>query len=555
MSKENALARQSLISSLAASVKSVCVNGAIEGGTLIKSIKDRAESMVAAAKDDPNMVLMVEGLGEEYAGQALTAWQSSIQDYCQVHDELPSDEVLASGLSVALKSLPEETKKKSTIMVESVESSFATSEGSPVRARSIGLVMPVLLTANTSDMVTHIPAEHNEVEIFQVQRIASTTFGDYKAGDVIEEGATGQYSNMEQFHSFADDQQPVEDGSKTNFVFDTALHTVGGIKLPIKRNSVTVYYNSVPVAKLVSGSNTSNLTSIGELGFGGSVNFNDGKVTVNNANNIKSGKLSVSFEVDIEKNYDLVPMINAEAHSEKISPSFSVIGSEYTHQAFWALGRDLGIDLGSHLMTMQRNLLAYNKDLANLTMAIHASAAHPLKTFDIRISEGHTFREHYQRLEETLNAASTAMLKDNKKSGIVGLYVGTDSINVLKAMGAPHFELVANYREVNRIHYAGKLFGRYKIFVVPHPITIAGVEFTSWDMLAYGRGENHSEAGIVNGDAIAPTFIHQGAKGFNVSNCLIALRYQKVHPEGGYKYFRMLRLFKSEEPVAEEPAA
>ena len=253
----------------------------------------------------------------------------------------------------------------------------------------------------------------------------------------------------------------------------------------------------------------------------------------------------VRSQVDIEKNYDLMPMINATADSDVINPSYSVIGSEYTHQSFWALNRELGIDLGQHLMTMQRNLLAYDKDMTNLSMAIHASAAQPLESFDMKETDGHTFREHYQKLEIKLNKMSTDMLNDTKKSGIVGLYVGSDAINVLKGMGAPFFEVAPNYREVNRIHYVGKLFGRYKVFLVPHNVKVANVEFSSWDILAYGRGENHAEAGIINGDAIAPTFIHEGAKGFNVKNALIALRYQRVHPDGGYKYFRMLRIFKS----------
>lgn len=537
MSKEKALQRQARISSLASAVKKVCIEGAVNREGLIADPTVRVNSMIEAASE--HAPLLLEAIGEDGAKSVLSAWQSSVQGFANTYGHMPSDEVLASAMHTAQQSISGDAG--SNLMLESVQGSLATSEGTPIRPRSIGLILPTLLSAATTDMVTHIPAERDEVEIFEISRIAATTFGDYDAGDVIAEGSTGQYGNMRQLHAFPDNQQP--DGTKTEFVFDTA--TDAKVKTPIKRGSVVIYLDSMPVAQHLRAANNSSLIALNNSGFGGSVDLANGKVTVSNAAGISEGKLTIKLEVDIEKAYELIPTINAEVDSYTLSPSWSVIGSEYTVQSFWTLNREMGMDLGSQLMANQRNLLAYNKDVANIATAIHASYANPHETFPLAISNNHTFREHYQRLEEKINKISTQMLTDTKKSGIVGIYAGSDAINILKAMGSPFFEPAPNYREVNRIHYVGKLFGRFKVFVCPHNIDIAGSKFASWDLLFYGRGENHSEAGIVNGDAIAPTYIHQGAKGFQVSNALIALRYQDVHPKDGEKYFRRMTLIPS----------
>lgn len=537
MSKEKALDRQATICGLASAVKNICVNAAIDGGGLIANHKERMDSMITAAGEcAPNLL---ESIGEDNAGGVFSAWQTSIQSYADTYGKMPSDEVLASAMHTANQGVS--ASNGSGLMFESVQGSLATSEGTPIRPRSIGLILPTLLSAATTDMVTHIPAERDEVEIFEINRIAGTTFGDFNAGEVIAEGSTGQYGNMRQLYAFAAEQQP--DNSKTSFEFDTATHAK--VKTPIKRGSVVIYLDSKPVAQHLRASNNMSLITLNDSGIGGTVDLTNGKVTVTASTAPAKGVLSIKLEVDIEKAYELIPTIQAEVESYTLTPSWSVLGSEHTIQSFWTLNREMGVDLGSQLMANQRNLLAYNKDIANLTTAIHASYANKLETFPLTISANHTFREHYQRLEEKINAISTEMLSDTKKSGVVGIYAGADAINILKAMGSPFFEVAPNYREVNRIHYVGRLFGRFKVFVNPHAISIAGATFDSWDLLFYGRGENHSEAGIVNGDAIAPTFIHQGAKGFQISNALISLRYQELHPNKGEKYFRRMKLIPS----------
>lgn len=533
MSNEKALARQETISALASAVKNVCVTAAVDGAGLIANPKQRMDSMIEAAGEfAPNLL---ESIGEQSAGSVFSAWQTSIQNYANTHGTMPSDEVLASAMHTAQGM---NADNGSGLIFESVQGSLATSEGTPIRPRSIGLILPTLLSAATTDMVTHIPAERDEVEIFEINRIAASSFGDFNAGDVIAEGSTGQYGNMNQLHAFPAGQQP--DNIKTQFVFNTA--TDAKVKTPIKRGSVVVYLNSKPVAQHLRASNSSALIPIDGSGFSGTVDLAGGKVTVDASVAPETGHLTVRLEVDIEKAYNLIPTINAEVESYTLTPSWSVLGSEHTVQSFWTLNREMGVDLGSQLMASQRNLLAYNKDIANFTTAVHASYANASESFPLTIAANHTFREHYQRLEEKINDISTSMLSATKKSGVVGIYAGANAINILKAMGSPYFEIAPNYREVNRIHYVGKLFGRFKVFVCPHNVDIAGATFSEWDLMLYGRGENHSEAGIVNGDAIAPTFINQGQNGFQVSNALIALRYQQLHPNGGEKYFRRLTL-------------
>ncbi|MFH4347145.1 hypothetical protein WAJ13_22065, partial [Acinetobacter baumannii] len=83
-------------------------------------------------------------------------------------------------------------------MLESIGQSLSTSEGVEIRAKMVGLVLPVLLETATLDAVTMIPAGANEVEIFKVYRRTGSNFGDFAAGTEIDQATVGQYSSMRQ---------------------------------------------------------------------------------------------------------------------------------------------------------------------------------------------------------------------------------------------------------------------------------------------------------------------------------------------------------------------
>ncbi|MGL1489928.1 hypothetical protein ACSTJH_03970, partial [Vibrio parahaemolyticus] len=153
------------------------------------------------------------------------------------------------------------------------------------------------------------------------------------------------------------------------------------------------------------------------------------------------------------------------------------------------------------------------------------------------------WRLHRERLNEVLLNVSTKILQATRTTGMTGIFAGTGASTILKSLGAPYFVAPANYQQKNAIHYAGKLFGMWKVFECP---VVIGTN----DMLCYGRGSSHSEAGYVAGDAIAATmYTHPIGKGLVASNTLYELAYGEIHPFDGENYFYRVKLI-DEAPVA-----
>ncbi|TMO87710.1 hypothetical protein [Pseudoalteromonas ruthenica] len=525
-------ARISQIHTLASAVKGACVNGALDGGQTIKCPNELADSIL----DTDGGKLLFESVADEHRGQVAVAWSTSIQNHCNTHGEMPSDALLASAAQSMMNTRSEE---KNPMMFESVSATLATSDGLITTPKMQGLILASMLKASTSDMVTWIPADVNKSEIFELKRVAATKFGDYDAGQEIEEGDNKQFSSMKQFYQFPLAKQP--DGTKTTFEFDTATDTPAEIKLPLRAGKTKIYHNNVAVAEHHHAVSGLSLTAINESGFGGSVDLIGGKISVNAPAGI-TGNLAVSYEVDIEKNPDLIPRVQLTEESYVMTPSWVVLGAQYTQQAYWMTNRELGVDLTSSLGGIQRNLIAYERDMSNLSYALRAAGGQNEYTFPLSVATDHKFYEHYRKLELTLDEASSDILQTTKKSGGKGIFAGAVALRICRAMGAPFFEAAPNFQEGLEVSYAGKLFGKYKVFFVPKGFSVGNTVFDDLTMLMYGRGNNHTDAGLVNGDAISPTLMKEGLRGFTNQEHLLALRYQDIHEKDGEKYFRLIRL-------------
>jgi hypothetical protein len=185
-------------------------------------------------------------------------------------------------------------------------------------------------------------------------------------------------------------------------------------------------------------------------------------------------------------------------------------------------------------MSHMRNLLAAEKSYQHLTEMNFVCTRE--RTFNYYTPTGEDWKLHRERLHEELLAISSEILDVTKVTGLKGLYCGVTAANVIKTLGAPHFIPAANYRETNDIHYCGKLFGVWKVFQAP---VVIGAN----EILCYGRGVSHSEAGYVAGDAIPATmYNHPIGANLRARNTLYELSYGEVHPFDGQDYFYRLKL-------------
>lgn len=554
MSKELFQKRLEQIATDSGHIRNVCVQSQFAGGGLITDESERLAAIEAAAAESP----MFEALGE-HAGGVATAWGTAIHEYADRFGRMPSDEMLASA-ATSLRNITSGLRAGAgnSKMLESVQSSIETTEGQEFRARQAGLILPVMLMAATSDAATFIPAGANESEIFRIRRHAGTTFGDYNRGEELGEFSHGQYSQMDQIYAFPEDQQP--DGTRKQYIYNAS--TSGPkIVVPFLKGSVKVSIDRREVATEAQAGKLFGTMKRGEVEFvvNGDVQYEKGIATITTNEPLPKGsRLHLSYDVDIEAKPELIPTIIHNITSVKLRPHQAVLAAEHTIQAYWMLNREFALDLKSMQMSQMRNYLAYEKDIKNLRKMIFAASVR--ETFDLTIPDGLSFRDHWEMLGRTLSSVSSRLMATTKVSGLVGMYCGVEAVATIKSLGAPHFVPVEGYRQVPRVHFVGVLFGMYRIFEVPVEIeAVKGDPSTKlgrWDCLCYARGESHTDAGLVLGDAVPATMYgHNTSKELRDRNTLWELSYCDIHPDNGAAFFSILSLLPAKAPAAPEAAA
>ena len=528
----------------AQAMRNLCVESQFDSqtGIFLTDDNSRGAAILSAIANEP----MFESVSQETAVSIVSGMQSAVREYENTYGHLPSDELMASAHATMRNMMMLEGAKRDgstgAMMLESIGQSLSTSEGVEIRAKMVGLVLPVLLETATLDAVTMIPAGANEVEIFKVYRRTGSNFGDFAAGTEIDQATVGQYSSMRQRYKFVSEQQP--DGTKTTHVFDSKTdlqHTK--FEIPFTKTSVSLFINHKRVARDLDSNGSQIMTGTHNgMVINCQIDHAKGKVTVTPTSALPAGTvLHIEFEVDIERRPDLIPTIDHDMDSRILRPRQNAIAADATIQAMFTMQREFGQDLKSLQMSHMRNTLASEKATRHLVDMDFACTRE--ETFNIYVAAGEDWRLHRERLNEVLLNVSTKILQATRTTGMTGIFAGTGASTILKSLGAPYFVAPANYQQKNAIHYAGKLFGMWKVFECP---VVIGTN----DMLCYGRGSSHSEAGYVAGDAIAATmYTHPIGKGLVASNTLYELAYGEIHPFDGENYFYRVKLI-DEAPVA-----
>lgn len=521
-------------------MRELCVNSQFDArsGEFIADEATRAAAIDAVAATMP----MFESLSPEHRVQVVTAMASSVAEFERTYGELPRDEVLAAAHKSMEGMLLLEGKSgdsEAAMMMESIGKSLSSSEGVELRAKMVGLVLPTMLATATSDAVTYVPAQNDEIEIFRIHRIASTNFGDFKRGTRIDEETVGQYSQMRQRYPFVQAQQP--DGVKKEFTFTAKTDLPNTSEdIPFKKGTVNVYFNRRIVARDFEQKNGLLYGRIeldgGEaINVNGTIDYNTGAITVTTSDLLPTGsELHAEFEIDIEAKPELIPTIDHEMESCKLRPSQSAIAVDASIQAMFAMTREYGVDLKSMQMSHMRNFLANEKarkHLRDMDFACRRSTS-----FNLYVPDGEDWKLHREKLHEKLLNISQQLLKATRVSGLRGVYAGVQASTVLKSLGAPFFTPAPNYKQTNEVHYAGLVFGTWKVFEAP-------IGIKEWDILCYARGNSHSEAGYVASDAIPATmYNHPIGTNLRARNTLWELAYGEIHPFGGSDYFLRLTL-------------
>lgn len=502
-------------------------------GKFIDDKKVRLARLNAATK---NTVFESAGKG---AGTIQSTWSNALRVYCMLHGCMPSDELLASAHQVLENALfiTSGAGRRDIEGMVLEAANLSTTEGILMRDRMIALILPVMLTMVTSNIVSYIPGTFNQSEIFKVCRVAASTFGDLTSGDKIDHTFSGQYSSMDQRFLTG-----TGNGTKADNGFDlNATDKWGGVR-PFKKKSIKIYHDRNVVAVDDGAGALHGTFTVGEttVTVTGTVNYTNGVVHPVFSTAPASGiEVHVGVDIDIEKDPTLIPGINHEMDSRTIYPHESAIEAGTALQALWEFRREYNLNSDGMAMLAMRNILSADKDRKHLSdMRFFMKGQ---KSWNMHVPDSTYFQEHYETIRQTLLLIDAILMHQTGKSGLVGIVADSKSAVLFRSLKEPFFVPAPGYVRIPQPHYVGRLFGMWDLYEDPQCQT-------DYSCLCYAKGKNIGEAGYVAGDAIpAMAFKHAMKTDLKYENTLWELAYRDLNPFDGREYFMELVITDEEE--------
>lgn len=494
-----------------------------DGGKIIDDPRRRAARLKEAVANS-----LYESAGD-HAGMIVGAHSRALRAFCERFGRMPSDEALASAHQAIENALLVGHKNAPSGIGVFESADMSTTEGIMMRDRMVSLVLPVMLMSVTSQMVTLIPGQFNQSEMFRVYRVAGSTFGDLTKGDRIDYGYNGRYAVMDQMALAG-----TGDGSVKKFSLSTNANF--GTTYPLKRKCVKILHDRNVVGVDNGNGHVMGVFSVGNttVNLSGTADYAAGTVEVEFSTAPATGiEVHIGYDVDIEKDPALIPRIEHQMDSRVLVPHESAIAGNVTLQALWGLRREFGLDADNMAMSGMRNVLAADKDRKILRDLYFYAKDVVEWTYDG--PDSLTLREHYETLNAALLTLDSMLMNRNGISGLVGLVGDTNAVNVFRYLPAPLFVAAPGYRSIPQPHYVGRVFGQWDLYCDPNQ--------ESYTCLAFARGQEHGQTGYVAGDAIpALTFRHAILGDLVTNSTMWDLAYRDLQPFDGRDYLMKLKM-------------
>lgn len=529
MSIEAYKKRVAEISEKAAAMRQAIINPILEdnGQGFIKDEQKISEGLDQAVEGS-----IFESVGKGKGTVARVA-ANSLVPYNRQYGEMPSDEMLASAFQSIENGIGiSQGQGPGNMVLEAAN--METTEGILMRDRMIALILPVILMSITSRMTSHIPGSYNQSEIFKVYRVAGSTFGDLTEGDRIDHTFNGQYAAMDQRHLVGTASSETTPTVSGDFDFDS--NAVFGGVYPMKKKSIKILHdhNIVAVDDGAGNLHGSFLVGATTVTVTGTVNYLTGVIDPIFSTGPADGiTIHVGFDVNIEKDPSLIPVINHEMDSRVVYPHENAISASTTLQALWALRREFSMDADSMAMAAMRNVLTADRDRKILRDLYFFAKGE--RAWSMVIPTGQYFQEHYETIRQTLLEIDAVLMDRTGTSGLVGIVADSKSATFFKSLKAPFFVAAPGYRRIPQPHYVGKLFGMWDLYEDPQK--------SDYSCLCFAKGRGVGEAGYVVGDAIPPmAFKHNVQNDLIYRNTLWGQAYRDLQPFDGREYFMNLEI-------------
>ncbi|HAX4763734.1 TPA: capsid protein, partial [Escherichia coli] len=149
-------------------------------------------------------------------------------------------------------------------------------------------------------------------------------------------------------------------------------------------------------------------------------------------------EIAVQVEINIERNPNLIPVINQSMRNYALRPSEYVIASEHTVMAASDLSREHGLELAALQFSAMRNWISHEIDMMRLrTLVFHTVYG---REFDVALPEAQNYESWVGLIRHVVNALSQEMADRTLTTGIRGGFAGGDAANFLRSLPPQHFQ-------------------------------------------------------------------------------------------------------------------
>lgn len=500
-------------------------------GHLLSAVDSVANIRAAALAPDS----IFSGLGEKGAEVAVV-WAQSFADYVRENNAMPSDHILSCAYQqlknlVDVDGVPQDGMLLSALNPEMM----STTKGLEIRANTAALVLPTLLANPLNEVIVYLPNPASlKAEIFAIQNVAGSKFGDFNKGDKIGAFTSGQYSAARQRWAF----QTVPNGALTTFTFDIAL-TTQGVAMPIRKGALAILVNKKKVVSDYSGQGTpAGTIKIGSTTYTltATPNYSTCQISLQSAPALPAGTtLHAEVEIDIENQSALTPIIDQQMENFVLVPFYRYLGVNSTVQATLASLSEFAINTRSQLLNTAKFLIANEKAVGQLTdMAFRCADK---RSFAVPTPVNGEWKEAWELVKAQFVKADGDLLKRTERAGLTHIYASPEFVNFLAMLG----DLLvrpAGYQREARIHFAGTLNGTIRVFEVPFPAAIPAGQ-----ALGVARSTDLGKAAYISGDVVPPMVVTQDSqRGFLKQDTVLQQGYDEVHPNGGEDFLVMFEL-------------
>lgn len=487
------------------------------GAAILDSIKSDNTAIKLPDHLD-KMVGLVDG---KDMSRILDSVQIGIDSYTQAHGVAPTADVVEAALQQGIGALTGIDKEGSPLLDNVLNTAFSGHHDSQSLQPNRAVIAIISTIAEAIPFAGYLPVDirSNEGKLAILQHEAGSTFGAFAAGDLIDGVDAGDvYVSAKRTVKF-DISGTAPFASKFTGTNQTGLNNFycdpAGTGVPLLKGRTKVFVNGRMVGSdSFQGNNDSRAISASVIIAGtsyaisGSVVLSTGVISLSSSPVLPAGSiLTAEGIIDYEKTPALIPSVIVRANTFALFANPWRAMTSLSIDAATQITNELGLDANSEALLGIRQQMALERHYQALQY-VAAMGANIQDEYDFEWTARSALMNRsqiwmdFRSFVSNIDKKMAYMTMDH---GITHMYVTPWVASQFESLGADFFA-PSGVPARPSIYRAGRLFGKYEIYVTPK-VAYDSVDLSESRIICVGRSDQVARNPVILGDSVSPTFL------------------------------------------------